>query len=102
MTDKELLPHTGNGAWDRIIQELRRRLDELSARGHNASREIANIQNDIHDIETLQRGQLTPEQITAVLLILLMNDRKKWLRRGVKIYGVTIISAIAGIFMFRV
>jgi hypothetical protein len=90
-----------NGALDRILHELRRRLDELVARGSGRDRDIAQLQNDIHDIELHQKGQLTPEQVTAVLLILLMNDRKKWLRRGLKLYGASIIAAIAGIFVFK-
>jgi hypothetical protein len=101
MTDKDFLPHT-NGAWDRIIHELRRRLDELAARGHSASREIADLQNNIHDLEMHQKGQLTHEQVVSVILLLLMNDRRKWLRRGLKVYGASIVGIIAGIFVFRI
>ena len=102
MTDKDLLPNKDDGPWSRILQELRHRLDDLTAVGHHTNREIKDIQNWMHELSVKQHGQLSPEQIIALTTLLLMKERKTWLFGRLRFYAVTSVSVIAGIFIFRV
>jgi hypothetical protein len=102
MTDKDSLPEKDNGPWNRIIHELRYRLDDLTAVSHHTNREIKDIQNSMHELSVKQHGQLTPEQIVAFSTLLLMKERKTWLFGRLRFYTVTMVGVIAGIFVFRI
>jgi hypothetical protein len=100
MDDKDLLPEN-NGPWNHIIQELRRRLDDLTNSGHHTNREIKDLQNCMHDLAAKQKGQFTPEQVIALSVLLLLKERKAWLFSRLKVYVGTSVAVIAGIFVFR-
>ena len=100
MNDKILLPEN-NGPWNHIIQELRRRLDELAASGHHANREIEDIKNCMHNLSLHQKGQFTPEQVIALSVLLLLKERKAWLLGRLRFYAITGVGIVAGIFVFR-
>jgi hypothetical protein len=90
-----------SGTWSNIIQDLRRRLDELTAEDRGHSREINDLRTSIKELMLAQKGQLTPEQILALTVLLLMKDRQKWLWGRTRVYLVTTVGVIASIFLFK-
>jgi hypothetical protein len=96
-----MIKKDGNGTWSNIIQDLRRRLDELTNEDRGHTREIGELRTSIKELLLAQKGQLTPEQIIALTVLLLIKDRQKWLWGRTRVYLLTTVGVVASIFVFK-